>query len=161
MLKFVWFCHAHKHLIDFHTLFASGFLCVRSWLETWNFQGFEFWYLLGVKGGWRKIDRYLSGFVMKVSNGHPYYLYIERPPVVSTVIFHHQISYKNNKAYECARRRFMIQCFGCIVMSRGRPIECQIQGPWNHSFFREDWLNRVICRRGNYYHWNRTNITIF
>ena len=28
--------------------FAS-FLCMRSWLKTWDFQGFKFWYLLGVK----------------------------------------------------------------------------------------------------------------
>ena len=58
--------------------FAS-FLCMKSWLKTWNFQGFKFWYLLGVR---RKTDRYLLGFVMKISDGHPYQLYIKRTPGV-------------------------------------------------------------------------------
>ena len=28
----------------------------------------------------KKIDRYLLGFVMKISDGHPYHLYIKRTP---------------------------------------------------------------------------------
>ena len=35
-----------------------------------------------------KIDRYLSGFVNKISDGHPYHLYIGRAPELGTLRFH-------------------------------------------------------------------------
>ena len=85
------FFHAHRHLSDSLTLF----LIILPLFCVWKvdskhgiFKGLNFGILKGSKGGWRKIDRCLLGFVMKISDGHPYHLYIKRtpPPYFSTIV---------------------------------------------------------------------------
>ena len=70
----------HRDIFNFILGNFASSLCIRSWLKTWNFQGFRFCYLLEVKMWLTKILQVALGFVKKISHGHPYHLYIGRIP---------------------------------------------------------------------------------